>query len=134
MAELRRTKAAAFDETEQITLQDLKDALWYYENENNETYIRHCIKPIEFAVKHLPKIWVFDTAIKSMTHGVDLKLPGVTKLESGIEDEDAVAIMTLKDELVGVGTARMNSEQILNEKKGIAVEVHKVFMKADLYP
>jgi H/ACA ribonucleoprotein complex subunit 4 len=132
MAELRRTKAGPFTDKDLVTLQDLADAYHYYK-EGNEKFIRHCIKPIEFAVQHLPKVWVLDTTVSTLTHGVDLKLPGISKLETEIEDKDIVAVMTLKDELIAVGIAKMNSEQMLNEKKGLCVEIHKVFMDPELY-
>ncbi len=134
MAELRRTKAGPFNEETLVTLQDLTDAYWYYKNEGNEKFIRHCIKPIEHAVSHLPKVWVLDTTVNSLTHGSNLKLPGVSKLESGIKKDNLVAIMTLKNELVAVGEANMDSKQIIKLGKGVCVKVEKVFMQEGIYP
>ena len=134
MAELRRTKAGPFGEEGLVTLHDLTDAYWYYKNEGNEKFIRHCIRPIETAVRHLPKIWVLDTTVNSLTHGSNLKMPGISKLESGIKREDIVAVMTLKGELIAVGTANMSSSQIMNELKGVGVKVQKVFMQEGVYP
>lgn len=134
MVELRRTKAGPFNEDMNlVTLQDLTDAFWYYKNEDNDKFLRHCIQPIENAVKHLPKIWILDTTVESLCHGVDLKLPGISRLESGIEPDQIVAVMTLKDELVAIGTARMSSEKMFKEIKGIGIAVHKVFMTPGLY-
>ena len=134
MAELRRTKAGPFSEENLVTLQDLTDAYWYYKNQGNEKFIRHCIRPIETAVRHLPKVWVLDTTVHSLTHGANLKMPGISKLESGIKREDIVAVMTLKDELIAVGTANMTSSQMMNELKGVGVKVQKVFMQEGIYP
>lgn len=135
MAELRRTKAGPFnEETYLSTLQDIQDALWYYKNENNETYIRNIIRPVEEGVQHLPKIWVLDSAVDTICHGSDLGLPGISKLSSGIEPDLTVAIMTLKDELVAIGDAKLNSAQILKEKNGLAVDIKKVFMLPGTYP
>lgn len=127
MAELRRTKAGPFTEETKCTLQDLTDAFHYYK-EGNDKLIRKCIQPIETAVSHLPKIWVLDNSIASLIHGVDLKIPGISKLHSDIEPDQMVAIMTLKDELIATGTAKMASNKILKEEKGIVVTTHKVFM------
>jgi len=133
MAELRRTKVGPFLEDTKVTLQDLTDAYHYWKSENNEKLLRKCIQPIENAVKHIPKIWVLDSAVNSLTHGMDLKIPGIVKLESGIEPENTVAVMTLKDELIGIGIAKLSSEIIMKEEKGIAVKIHKVFMLSDFY-
>ncbi len=133
MLELRRTKAGPFNEETLVTLQDLMDACYYYRNEGNDKYLRHCIQPVENAVAHIPKIWIIDTAVNSICHGSNLKLPGISKLNDSINKEDIVAIMTLKDELVAYGSAVMSSQDMLKEK-GLAVKTEKVFMKPGTYP
>ena len=132
MSELRRTKAASFDESTLVTLQDLKDAFHYYKEEGNDKYLRHCIQPMEAAVSHLPKVCVFDSAIDSICHGSALKVPGIAKLDSGIEKEDTVAMLSLKGELIGLGIAQITTEDMLKER-GIAVKTNKVFMKPGAY-
>ena len=132
MAGLRRTKAGPFDESTLLTLHELTDAYYFWREESNENFIRKIIQPVEDGVKHLPKIWVFDTTVKSLCHGVDLKVPGISKLNDKIAKDEIVAIMTLKDELVALGTAQMNFEEMLGEK-GIAVQTEKVFMVPGIY-
>ena len=131
MAELRRTKAACFDETTSVTLQDLTDAFSYYK-EGNEKPIRKLIQPIENALVHLPKIWVFDTTIESLCHGSDLKVPGISKVHSGIQKEYDVAVMSLKGELIALGISKMTPKEMLGEK-GVAVKTKKVFMLPGTY-
>jgi H/ACA ribonucleoprotein complex subunit 4 len=132
MAELRRTKAGPFDETTLFTLQELTDAYYYWKNESNEKFLRKAIQPVENGVNHIPKVWVFDTTVESICHGVDLKVPGIGRVNSSISKEDAVAIMTLKGELVALGISKMISEEMLGEK-GIAVQTEKVFMQPGVY-
>jgi len=134
MAELVRTKAGPFKTETLVTLQDLEDAYWYYKNENNERFIRHCIQPIENAVEHLAKVWVFDSTVDALCHGAKLAVPGISKIEDQIENGDAVAIMSLKDELIAVGEAKMSSKDMMEKEKGIAVDTHKVFMLPSVYP
>ena len=133
MAELRRTRVAAFDETTLATLQDLADAFYYYKQEDNDKFIRKIIQPIENAVRHLPKIWVLDTTIGSLCHGVDLKIPGISKIETNINEEETVAVMTLNNELIAIGTTKMDSYDIMEKEKGIAVKIEKVFMVPETY-
>lgn len=133
MNELRRTKAGPFNESTLFTLQDLLDALYYYKEEGDDTYIRKVIQPVEKAVELLPKVWIFDNTIDSLTHGVNLKVPGISKVNEGIQKGDMVAIMSLKEELVGIGVADMTSEDMVKDK-GIAVKIDKVFMKVGVYP
>ncbi len=132
MAELRRTKAGPFDESTLFNLQELSDAFHFWKQENNDKFLRKIIQPIENGVAHLPKVWIFDTTVESLCHGVDLKVPGIGKLNSQINKEESVAIMTLKDELVALGIAKMSSDEMLGEK-GIAVQTDKVFMQPGTY-
>lgn len=134
MAELVRTKAGPFNYHDWITLHDLKDAHDVWKENNGESQLRKVIKPVEAAIKHLPKIWVFDNAVDTLCNGAALSLPGISKLESGINVNELVAVMSLKDELICLGTARMDSEAMQFGQKGLAVSGMKVFMNPDTYP
>ncbi len=132
MVELRRTKAAAFRESQSVTLQTVADAL-HYLKEGDEAPMRKILLPIEAGVGHLAKIWIHDTAVNPLCHGMQLKLPGIVRLENDIQKEDLVAVLTLKGELVLVGQALMTSREML-AGKGIAVKTQQVFMKTGVYP
>jgi len=134
MAELRRTKVAMFNESTLTTLQELTDAYHYYKEENNDKLLRKHILQIEDAVEHIAKVWVLDSTVESICHGVDLKVPGIAKVESDIQLDDIVAIMTLKGELVAVGIAKMISKDMIKEEKGLAIRTDKVFMTSGTYP
>ena len=130
MAELRRSQAGPFTEQDNlITLNDLQDAVHFYKEENNDKFLRYCLQPVENALKYLPKCWIFDTTIESLTHGRDLAIPGISKLEN-FKKGETVAITTLKGELVAVGEALMSGVEINSNEKGLAIEVKKVFMPA----
>ena len=133
MQELRRKNAGPFNEETLVTLQDLTDAYHFYKKESNDKFLRKIIQPVENAIKHLPKIWVFDTTVDTLCHGANLNIPGISKLNSGIIENDNVVIMTLKGELIALGTATMNSDDILKKAKGLAVKTDKVFMEPGTY-
>jgi H/ACA ribonucleoprotein complex subunit 4 len=134
MAELRRTKAGPFNEDTLATLQDLADAYYYWKEDGNDKFIRHLIKPIEFAVSHLPKVWVMDTTVDTICHGASLKVPGVVRVETDIQLDEIVAIMTQKDELIAIGRSAMISKDMQKAERGIAVSTDKVFMLPGTYP
>ncbi len=132
MAQLIRTRVANFTDKEMITLYDLKDAYEFYK-EGNDKELRKVIKPIEKAVEHLPKVWVFDSAIDNLCHGADLYFGGISKVHSGIKEGDLVAVMSLKDELICLGKSEFSSEELLEGLKGVAVKTGKVFMDIGVY-
>jgi len=134
MAELRRSRAGPFIESQSCTMYDLKDALAFYKEDKKPQFLQKILLPIERAVEQLPKVWVLDSAVDSMTHGADLKVPGVSKIESGMEVGELVAVMTLKDELVALGVIKMEPARVLIEDRGIVVKIEKVFMPIGVYP
>jgi len=134
MAELIRTKAGPFQDKEWVSLQDLEDAFAFWKEEENEKFLRYCVKPVEFAITHLTKVWVQDSAVDSICHGAMLNLPGVVKFHDGIEKDELVAVMTLKDELVALGEAVMTSAQMQKEERGLAIKGTKVFLPQETYP
>lgn len=132
MAQLVRTKAGPFDNSSWHTLHDLKDAYEFYKK-GDEKELRKIILPIERAVEHLPKLWVLDNCVNTLCHGSDLNIPGISKLNEFKEDE-IVVVLTLKNELICLGEAIIDSKEIMKEEKGKAVKTHKVFMKEGTYP
>ena len=131
MAELRRIRAGPFGEEDNlVTLQDLQDAFYLYEKEGKEEFLRHCLQPVESALKFISKCWVLDTALLSISHGRDLSIPGVSKLEN-FRKSDVVAIMSLKGELIAIGEAAMSAVEINTQAKGMAVKVKKVFKEVE---
>ncbi|MGC9517393.1 MAG: RNA-guided pseudouridylation complex pseudouridine synthase subunit Cbf5 [Methanomicrobiales archaeon] len=135
MAELRRTRAGPFTEDETlITLQDLTDAYYWYKEEDNPQVLRKFILPMEFAVEHLPKIIIRDSAVDAICHGADLAAGGIVSLQDNINMNDTVAVLTMKGELVASGKSLENSKEIYKKNKGILVEIKKVFMEPGTYP
>lgn len=134
MQELRRIKTGNFTESESYTLHDLLDALVFWKEEGEERYLREIIKPMEFAVVGIPKIVVKDTAVDAICHGANLSIKGVSMVEKNVKGGEVVAIFTAKSELVALGRALMDAEEMLDLKKGIVVDVERVIMDRGTYP
>jgi H/ACA ribonucleoprotein complex subunit 4 len=135
MLELRRTRVGHFKEDESlISLQNLKDSYSLYKDEGEEFYLRKVISPMEKIVSHLPKIYVRDTAVDALCHGADLASAGVCYIDARIKTDLQVVFMTLKKELIGFGTARMDAMKIYKAKSGIVAKTNKVFMERGIYP
>ncbi|MGC8543382.1 MAG: RNA-guided pseudouridylation complex pseudouridine synthase subunit Cbf5 [Vulcanisaeta sp.] len=134
MRELRRTRVGCFTEDEAVTLQDLRDAYILYKEYGVEDLLRTYVKPVEYMVKHLPKVWIRDSAVDAICHGAALAVPGIVKLTSNIKKGSLTAIMTLKNELVALGYAEMSSDDIMKAQRGIAVKTTRVIMRKNTYP
>jgi len=135
MRELRRTRTGPFKEDEtMVTLQEVSEALYMWRNMGDERYLRKIILPAEVSTAHLPKIIVLDTAVDALAHGADLAAPGVAMLTKNVEAGKTVAIYTLKGELVALGKALKNSEEIAKMDKGVVVKTSRVIMPRNVYP
>ena len=134
MQELRRTRTGIFTEDMSYTLQDLLDAYLFWKEDGEEKYLRKIIKPMELAVKDIPKIVIKDTAVDAICHGADLTARGVCYVEKTVKKDKKVAIFTLKGELVALGTAKMDAEEILSANRGIVVDITRVIMERGVYP
>ena len=133
MAELRRTKAGPFTEESLVTLQNLADAFHYWKEDGKEETIRTLIQPVENGIAHLPKIWVFDQTVSALCHGIDLKVPGISKFTAPMQKGEMVALLTLKGELVALGTSQMSAKELASEESGVAASTNKVFMLPEVY-
>jgi H/ACA ribonucleoprotein complex subunit 4 len=134
MSELRRTRSGNFTEGNSCTLQDLVDAMHYLREDGDEKEVRRLIRPVEDFVEEFPKIWVRDTAVEALCNGADLAVPGVVKCQSSVVPGGELAVMTLKDELVGIGQGRMPAKEIFESKTGIAAELSRIVMERGTYP
>lgn len=133
MQQLIRTKAGPFKFEKAHSLHEIKDAYEFYKA-GNEEQLKKILLPVEFGSSHLLKIWVFDNAVDTLCHGADLSIPGISKLNSEVISGNLIAIMSLKNELIALGEAKLTADQIMKQQKGIAVKIKKVFMEPGTYP
>lgn len=137
MKELRRTKAGPFTEDDNLISSDKLRNLFELYNETEdkkekkiyELELKKYLRPMEETVKEFKSIYIRDTAVKSLSHGHDLAIPGILELDKDINEKEEIAIKTFKGELIAMGEAVLNSKQIEKEKKGLAVKINKVFIE-----
>jgi len=158
MVELRRTKAGGFSENESINLTKLEDLIDLYKKFNSseekviknntdnsginstilrkkvEDELKKYIHPIEYGLRNIKKVYIKDSAVGMLSYGGDLAIPGVVKLEKGIKKGDIVALLTLKDELVSIGTALLDDVEVIDNSKGFFVKTTKTFLEPGIYP
>ncbi len=135
MRELRRIAVAHIrEDLFTSTLHEVSEALYLWQRYGDDSILRNVIVPGEFIVAHLPKILIKDGAVDAIAHGAQLAVPGIAIFSKGITKGYRTALMTLKGELVAIGKAVMDSEEISRCEKGIAVEIERVVMEPNIYP
>lgn len=134
MTELRRTKAGPFTEQESHSLIEVKDAYELWKERGNESRLRKIMIPIEFALLHVKRVFVKDSAVDAICHGSPVYATGIARIQTEIVRGETIVVYTLKEELVALGIAKMTSEEMLKRKRGAAVRTDRVFMKIGTYP
>lgn len=125
MAELRRTVAAGFTESQARPLQDFSDAVWLWKEKGDEKPLRDLLVPVEQSIA-LKKVVVSDGAIQPITTGANLAIPGILALDAGIKPEEPVQIMSGKSEMICLAKALLSTEQIQSQPKGMAFDIARV--------
>jgi len=128
LQELRRTRSGSFSEESAVTLQTLFSSL------GNEEKMREVILPMESIAESIGKVVISDSAIENICNGAPLAIGGIVRLEDSISKGDWVAMLSLKGELVAIGRAVLNSKEIQEKNKGLAVKTDKVLIKKGTYP
>jgi len=106
MAELRRVRSGALKEDKtMVTMHDVKDAQWQFENFNDETYLRRVIMPLEILLTNYPRVVVKDTSVNAVCYGAQLMLPGVLRYESNIEVGKEIVLISTKGEAIAIAIA-----------------------------
>jgi H/ACA ribonucleoprotein complex subunit 4 len=136
MQELRRSRSGPFSEKDPAFV-NLHDVTYYFnewQEKKDPAILRKFILPMESALGLTPKIVVRDSAVDALCHGANLTAPGVLSVESGIQKEDIVAILTLKGEAIALAKAQLVTEEILNTNHGTVAKLERVLMERGTYP
>jgi H/ACA ribonucleoprotein complex subunit 4 len=136
MQELRRTRAGPFVENsvDKVTLHEV--AYWFSEwQEKKDIKILHkFIQPLENALVLTPKIVVRDSAVDALCHGANLTAPGILSVETGIQKDFMIRVLTLKGEAVALAKTLRSTEEILDLKHGTVATLQRVIMPRGTYP
>lgn len=104
MQELRRVRSGIQSEQEGlVTMHDVLDAQYVYDNHKDETYLRRVIQPLEALLVGHKRIIMKDTAVNAICYGAKIMLPGLLKYEDGIEIGEEIVIITTKGEAICLG-------------------------------
>lgn len=92
-----------------VTLHDVLDAQWQYDNGGDESALRRVIQPLETLLVTYKRLVVKDSAVNAVCYGAKLMLPGLLRYEPGIDTHEEVVLMTTKGEAIAIGIAQMST-------------------------
>lgn len=62
-----------------VTLHDVLDAQYVYDNNRDESYLRKVIRPLESLLTSYKRIVVKDSAVNAVCYGAKLMIPGLLR-------------------------------------------------------
>jgi len=135
MQELRRVRSGIMTERDHmVTMHDVLDAQWQYENHKDESYLRHVIKPLELLLTNYKRIVVKDSSVNAICYGAKLMIPGLLRYDPTIENGDECVLMTTKGEAIALAIAEMPASVMMTCNHGIVARIKRVIMERDTYP
>ncbi|KAG0564564.1 hypothetical protein M758_8G117600 [Ceratodon purpureus] len=135
MQELRRVRSGILGEKDNlVTMHDVLDAQWVYDNHKDESYLRRVIMPLEVLLTSYKRCVVKDSAVNAICYGAKLMIPGLLRYEQGIEVGEEVVLMTTKGEAIALGIAQMTTSVMATCDHGVVAKVKRVVMERDTYP
>lgn len=135
MQELRRVRSGILKEDEtMVTMHDVLDAQYVYDQTKNEDYLRRVVRPLELLLTNYPRIVVKDSAVNAICYGAKLTIPGVLRFENNIENGKEVVLITTKGEAIAIAIAEMTSSVLSTCDHGVVCKTKRVIMDRETYP
>ncbi|KAJ1549813.1 centromere/microtubule-binding protein cbf5, partial [Cladochytrium tenue] len=80
MQELRRVRSGAVGEDDNlVSMHDVLDAQWLYDNNKDESYLRRVVRPLEALLVTYKRVVVKDSAVNAICYGAKLMIPGLLR-------------------------------------------------------
>jgi len=135
MAELRRVRSGIVGEQDNlVTMHDVLDAQWLYDNHKDESYLRRVIRPLEQMLVGHKRIIVKDSAVNAICYGAKILLPGILRYDDNIELNQEIVVVTTKGEAVCLAIALMTTATMATCDHGVVAKIKRVIMERDTYP
>merc|ERR1719262_978557 len=135
MQELRRVRSGIQSEQEgMVTMHDMLDAQWLYDNHKDETYLRRVIRPLEALLTNHKRILMKDTSVNAICYGAKIMLPGILRYDDAIEMGQEIVICTSKGEAICLAIAQMTTATMASCDHGVVAKIKRVIMERDTYP
>ncbi|KAE8583863.1 hypothetical protein XENTR_v10020714 [Xenopus tropicalis] len=135
MQELRRVRSGVLGEKDNlVTMHDVLDAQWQFDNNKDESYLRRVIFPLEKLLVSHKRLVMKDSAVNAICYGAKIMLPGLLRYEDGIELNQEIVVITTKGEAICIAVALMTTAVISTCDHGVVAKIKRVIMERDTYP
>ncbi|MCI4349791.1 MAG: RNA-guided pseudouridylation complex pseudouridine synthase subunit Cbf5 [Thermoplasmata archaeon] len=133
LEELRRTGLGPFTEERAVTLARLADAV-HEARGGDAGPLLALLRPIDEVWREFPIIVVKDSAARSIAHGADLAAGGIVSMARPFAKGRGVVLVTRSGELLALGHALFDRDEIARHKHGWVIDAERVFLDPGSFP
>ncbi|KAL7979425.1 hypothetical protein Chor_004583 [Crotalus horridus] len=127
MQELRRVRSGVMGEKDHmVTMHDVLDAQWQYDNNKDESYLRRVIFPLEKLLVSHKRLVMKDSAVNAICYGAKIMLPGLLRYDDGIEVNQEIVVITTKGEAICLAIALMTTAVISTCDHGVVAKIKRL--------
>lgn len=111
MEDLRRISTAHFTEEQAVSLTDLLDAYVFWKEDGDSSLLEKYILPGDSIVSFLPRIVVYNSALRNLANGSPLYKPGVASMPE-LNPGDLCTVYTEDGKFISVSRAVLDEDVI----------------------
>ena len=104
-----------------VTMHDVLDAQWTFDNYKDEAYLRRAIMPLERVLTNYKRLVVKDSAVNAICYGAKFMIPGLLRFENAVEVDDEVVISPISQH---ASLLQSNSMHNASHESNIEYECH----------
>ena len=79
-----------------VTMHDVLDAQWTFDNYKDESYLRRAIMPLERVLTNYKRLVAKDSAVNAICYGAKFMIPGLLRFENAVEVDDEASLYFIK--------------------------------------
>ncbi|KAI5180942.1 H/ACA ribonucleoprotein complex subunit 4 [Nematocida sp. AWRm80] len=132
MVDLRRTRSGNVTENNLVTMHDVLDSAYQYNQTRDEKYLRTVVQPLEVLLKGYPRIIIKDSSVNSVCYGAQITTKGILRYDD-FNHRDLVVLVSPKGEAVALAVALVTAPQLSMMEHGQVCRTKRVIMDKDTY-
>jgi predicted rRNA pseudouridine synthase len=133
MEELRRTGTGPFTEEAAVTLAQLADAV-HAARAGRPEFLLALLHPMAEVARDFPNVVLRESAASAVAHGADLASGGIADAPTAFAKGASVVLVRSDGELVAVGTALVDRDELRAHKHGWVIDATRVLVDPARFP
>ena len=134
LKELRREHSGIFGLEHCVTMDQLADAVWLWNECGQEEALKAIVHPIEKLLVDVPSCQIKDSAVAALAYGAPLLRPGLVSIPKHLKKGTELLVTSMKNEAVGFVKLKADSNDVAKMSSGEVARPSMVLMDTEVDP